>query len=275
MIRFMRGNVVALSVRMVACGMVLSIGMTGSARASDAVSQVTIGERLADPMPIPQDPVPVVGLIDRLNTWGIPVDARGFFQDAVVDMGNGMSMHVGVDNFVQVVAPDGSVMFNGRVQFNLISAAAIKGVFIGLDGTGISFTVTPRQSLGSVWGFTLQTTVNGVDASPVWFDYFAVLQDPIPVPLPVPEFPKKGNRYCVCLYRLPNGTHGGAAECSIFDCDMGNPCSADIGNPPVTYGGRCRWIKVNDDGTAGFASAAFIGAAGAIGAGVLVLRRRR
>lgn len=192
------------------------------------------------------------GLLQRLSSWGVPMNENGLFADAVVDLGDGMTALLDADQFVEIIAADGTVLASGFAVFDQIDNDEVKGWLIDLDGNAVDFTITPRHGMGSTWGFLVQSE-EAMGQLTVWFDYFVAQAQnqnplltgtPIVIPDVIPDIrpPRRGRRYCVCVYQLPDLTHTYAVKCSVMDCDLGGSCiHTEPGDGGQTFRGRCGW----------------------------------
>jgi len=229
-----------------------------------------------------------IGLLQRLSSWGVPINEGGFFEDAVVDLGDGMTALIDADQFVEIIDAGGDVLISGFAVFGQITNDGVSGWLVDLDGNTVDFSISPRHGMGSTSGFLVQSE-EAMGLLTVWFDYFAAgiqVQDTIQAGIPslipdvipdiIPDIrpPRRGRRYCVCAYQLPDLTHTYVVKCSVMDCDLGNSCiHTEPGENGATYRGRCGWHEAPAD--AGFLFPAVAGMTCGLAAFGIAYRRRR
>ncbi len=238
-------------------------------------------------------------LTERLAALGVVVADGALSADAVVDAGAGEWLRLRTDGtFALGPAYGGLARVSGTFSIevadeNLLVASldvggAPLGVYVTPDLLSEEGVVAEFEDPADAYGLAPVKLVApeqaAVAGSPV-----GAVASPVPIPVPLP--PKRGRKYCVCIFKLPDGTHDFNTTCSVFDCDLGSRCQGDAGQEGATgqgselgegtgvaaasakVAGRCQWYEVKDD--SGDSRIALLLALLGLGLGLVWVRRAR
>jgi len=207
------------------------------------INEPTITHTTADTTPT---------LLERMEWMGFIPLASGLPSRQVrLDIGENEFMTIGADGaFALHVGGSTAPLMTGLLLPTSHDDQHFTAVIAPHRGPTIRTELTPWP--GSPTGIIVRTTdLSGTSpvTPPLIIDDFpgeetmGIGDLPISENVPIVTPPRRGRRYCVCLYELPDiHTTDYAVICSVFDCDNGKRCTPEPG-----IHGRCMWVRGTTD----------------------------
>lgn len=173
-------------------------------------------------------------LLERLADNGVEFSGTSLVSDAVIDVGDSQDLHLWADGGLEVRDREsGNLLLSGILTITEVDDWFVKAKLV--NGTH-RFEVRLEASDFTNTGVTVEGSVvsRGVRhmLAPLWIEDTAdnasllLAQDPVPVPIPPVEPPRRGKYACICGWTKPDGTTGYRIGCAKADCNIQTTCSS-------------------------------------------------